>query len=74
MDGIAAIPPIYFKLPEYSVAGYWNDISEAAPETDFIIYNIPQLAGTAQMCIRDSDGAVRSKRRQGIHVPVLSTS
>ena len=47
VDGIAAIPPIYFKLPEYSVAGYWNDISEAAPETDFIIYNIPQLAGTA---------------------------
>lgn len=42
VDGIAAIPPIYFKLPEYSVAGYWNDISEAAPETDFIIYNIPQ--------------------------------
>mgnify|MGYP005956834411 FL=1 len=47
VDAIAAIPPIYFKLPEYSVAGYWNDISEAAPETDFIIYNIPQLAGTA---------------------------
>ena len=47
VDGIAAIPPIYFKLPEYSAAGYWNDISEAAPDTDFIIYNIPQLAGTA---------------------------
>ena len=44
VDGIAAIPPIYFKLPEYSAAGY---ISEAAPDTDFIIYNIPQLAGTA---------------------------
>ena len=27
VDGIAAIPPIYFKLPEYSAAGYWNDIS-----------------------------------------------
>ena len=47
VDAIAAIPPIYFKLPEYSVAGYWNDISAAAPDTDFIIYNIPQLAGTA---------------------------
>lgn len=47
VDGIAAIPPIYFKLPEYSVAQYWNDISQAAPKTDFIIYNIPQLAGTA---------------------------
>ena len=47
VDAIAAIPPIFFKLPEYSVAGYWNDISAAAPDTDFIIYNIPQLAGTA---------------------------
>lgn len=47
VDAIAAIPPIYFRLPDYSVAKYWNDISEAAPNTDFIIYNIPQLAGTA---------------------------
>lgn len=45
VDAIAAIPPIYFKLPEYSVAKYWNDISDAAPNTDFVIYNIPQLAG-----------------------------
>lgn len=47
VDAIAAIPPIYFHLPEYSVAQYWNDISAAAPNTDFVIYNIPQLAGTA---------------------------
>lgn len=47
VDAIAAIPPIYFRLPEYSIAAYWNAISEAAPQTDFIIYNIPQLAGTA---------------------------
>lgn len=47
VDAIAAIPPIYFHLPEYSIAKYWNDISSAAPNTDFIIYNIPQLAGTA---------------------------
>lgn len=46
-DAIAAIPPIYFKLPEHAVAAYWNSISDAAPDTDFIIYNIPQLAGTA---------------------------
>ena len=26
---------------------YWNDISAAAPNTDFVIYNIPQLAGVA---------------------------
>lgn len=47
VDAIAAIPPIYFHLPEYAIAGYWNDISGAAPNTDFIIYNIPQLAGVA---------------------------
>ncbi len=45
VDAIAAIPPIYFKLPEYAIADYWNAISAAAPETDFFIYNIPQLAG-----------------------------
>lgn len=47
VDAIASIPPIYFRLPEYSTAAYWNAISDAAPNTDFIIYNIPQLAGTA---------------------------
>ena len=47
VDAIAAIPPIYFHLPEYAIAKYWNDISDAAPNTDFVIYNIPQLAGVA---------------------------
>ena len=47
VDAIAAIPPIYFKLPPYGIAEYWSDISAAAPNTDFIIYNIPQLAGVA---------------------------
>ena len=47
VDAIAAIPPIYFHLPEYAIAKYWNDISSAAPHTDFVIYNIPQLAGVA---------------------------
>lgn len=47
VDAIAAIPPIYFHLPPKGVAKYWNDISDAAPHTDFIIYNIPQLAGVA---------------------------
>ena len=27
VDAIAAIPPIYFKLPEHAIAKYWNDIS-----------------------------------------------
>lgn len=47
VDAIAAIPPIYFHLPEHAIARYWNDISAAAPNTDFVIYNIPQLAGVA---------------------------
>lgn len=47
VDAVASIPPIYFHLPEDSIAKYWNDISSAAPNTDFVIYNIPQLAGVA---------------------------
>lgn len=47
VDAIAAIPPIYFRLPEHAIAKYWNDISSTAPNTDFVIYNIPQLAGVA---------------------------
>ncbi len=47
VDAIASIPPIYFRLPDHAVAKYWNDISDGAPNTDFIIYNIPQLAGVA---------------------------
>ena len=47
VDAIASIPPIYFHLPDYAIAQYWNDISAAAPNTDFVIYNIPQLAGVA---------------------------
>jgi len=35
------------KLGVDAIARYWNDISEAAPQTDFIIYNIPQLAGVS---------------------------
>ena len=26
VDAIAAIPPIYFHLPDYAIAKYWNDI------------------------------------------------
>ena len=47
VDAIASIPPIYFHLPDRAIAKYWNDISSAAPNTDFIIYNIPQLAGVS---------------------------
>ena len=42
VDAIASIPPIYFKLPDHAIAKYWDHISDAAPNTDFIIYNIPR--------------------------------
>ena len=47
VDASASIPPIYVHLPPSASAKYWNDISAAAPNTDFIIYNIPQLAGVS---------------------------
>ena len=47
VDAIASIPPIYFHLPNDSIAAYWNAMSAAAPNTEFVIYTIPQLAGTA---------------------------
>ena len=46
VDAIASIPPIYFHLPNDAIAAYWNAMSAAAPNTEFVIYNIPQLAGT----------------------------
>ena len=47
VDAIASIPPIYFHLPNDAIAAYWNAMSAAAPNTEFVIYKIPQLAGTA---------------------------
>ena len=47
VDAIASIPPIYFHLPNDAIAAYWNAMSAAAPNTEFVIYNIPQLADTA---------------------------
>ncbi|TYP74811.1 dihydrodipicolinate synthase family protein [Paenibacillus methanolicus] len=43
-DALSAIPPIYFKLPDSAVIGYWTAIM-AATELPFIIYNIPQTTG-----------------------------
>lgn len=43
-DAIAAIPPIYFILPEDAIFNYWSQMA-AATNLDFIIYNIP---GTTQ--------------------------
>lgn len=65
VDAIAAIPPIYFRLPEKAIAKYWNDISDAAPDTDFIIYNIPQLAGVA-LTLSLLDEMMKNPRVKGI--------
>ena len=46
MDALAAIPPIYFKLPEYSIEQYWKAMIDAT-DLDFIIYNIPGTTGYA---------------------------
>lgn len=69
VDAIAAIPPIYFKLPEHAIAKYWNDISSAAPNTDFVIYNIPQLAGVALTV-----GLFNEMRRNPLVVAVKNSS
>ena len=47
VDAIAAIPPIYSPLARIQCCPLLNEISAAAPNTDFVIYNIPQLAGVA---------------------------
>ena len=43
-DAISAVPSVYYRLPEESIALHWNTITEAV-EMPFIIYNIPQLTG-----------------------------
>lgn len=46
VDAIAAIPPIYFTLPEHAIEKYWSDMIDAT-NLDFVIYNIPQTTGYA---------------------------
>lgn len=46
VDALAAIPPIYFRLPEYAIEKYWIDIVEST-NCDFFIYNIPGTTGYA---------------------------
>ncbi|MCZ3393278.1 dihydrodipicolinate synthase family protein, partial [Enterococcus faecium] len=46
VDALAAIPPIYFGLPEHAIEAYWTSMMEVT-NLDFIIYNIPQTTGYA---------------------------
>ena len=41
---------------------YWNDISAAAPNTDFVIYNIPQLA----RCSFNSESFRRNEKNPNV--------
>ncbi len=43
-DAISAVPSVYYRLPEKSIALHWNTITEAV-DLPFIIYNIPVLTG-----------------------------
>lgn len=46
VDALAAIPPIYYGLPDHAVEKYWTDIIEST-DLDFFIYNIPSTTGYA---------------------------
>lgn len=46
VDAVAAIPPIYFKFPDYAIEQYWKAMIDATA-LDFIIYNIPGTTGYA---------------------------
>lgn len=44
VDALAAIPPLYYRLPEHAIEKYWTDIVQAT-DKDFFIYNIPATTG-----------------------------
>lgn len=43
-DAISAVPSVFYRLSEESIARHWTAIADAA-ELPFFIYNIPQLTG-----------------------------
>jgi 4-hydroxy-tetrahydrodipicolinate synthase len=44
-DGLAAVPPYYFRYDPESLVQYYRSLCEAAPELPFYVYNIPGSAG-----------------------------
>lgn len=44
-DAVSAIPPIYFPHRKDAIAGYYEDILDAAGGTPLILYNIPAMSG-----------------------------
>lgn len=43
-DALSAVPCIYYRVPESSIEGHWNNIINST-SLPFIIYNIPNLIG-----------------------------
>ncbi len=39
-DAIASIPPIYFHLPEYAIAEYWNAMSAKQRRILILLFTI----------------------------------
>mgnify|MGYP000335058311 CR=1 FL=1 len=70
VDAIAAIPPIYFRLPEYSVAHYWNEISAAAPNTDFVIYNTCTVRENANTRVYGRLGQLKPLKKKNPHMMI----
>lgn len=44
VDALAAIPPIYYGLPEEAIGKYWAEIIQST-ELNFFIYNVPSTTG-----------------------------
>ena len=61
VDAIAAIPPIYFHLPEYAIAQYWNDISAAAPK--YRLRNLQHFHSFAGVALYTGDFFRRDEKR-----------
>ncbi|MDX1664235.1 MAG: dihydrodipicolinate synthase family protein [Candidatus Promineifilaceae bacterium] len=43
-SGVVAITPTFLPVSDEALLHYFHDVAEAAPETPFFVYDIPQLA------------------------------
>ena len=44
VDGIAAVTPYYYGVHDEALVTYYRTVSEAAPETPLLLYDIPHMA------------------------------
>lgn len=52
VDGISAVPGIYYNLPDKCVEEYWDAMIQAAKKP-FFIYNIPKNTGNVSLSLFD---------------------